>query len=864
MKHLCLFLSAALLWACSSSEDTPVTPQIDITSPELPQVLSDNGGAASLSFTANGTWTAQADQSWCSVSPSQGEAGSYTLQISASANTDYDERNTKVIITCGTIKKEITITQKQKDAILLTSSKVEMKAEGGEISIELKSNVQYNYEIAEKDKEWIKSKPNTNTRGLTTSTLLFTTDENTGTDKREGHITISYGELSEEVTIYQEGMTSNIVLTQNEYTVSDAGEDILIELKSNVDYKMELPDVNWISEAKTRAMSSYSHRITIAPNEEYDLREAYITFINSENGVSEQVHIVQVQKDAIIVARNEYTLDYQASTLNFEVDTNVELSVESSATWIKQVKTRGLHTETLNFTIEENESEETREGVITVKNGEVKQEIKVSQKHQSLLSISQENFTVDANGGEIKFDVTSTSEYEIQKLDIDWIKEITKTKATTHTHTFSIAANESTEKREAIIVLKNISKGESKNVTVTQAGKGPYIIINPANYKIGSTGGEVAIKVESNIEYQLVTLADGSSSFFTIEKEPVNGVHYITFSANDSYYARNFHIYFAAKDPNLRVTATAVVEQDGKEDLNYYGDEKYTFSYNGGQFTVNFGTNVDLAIEYSADWMKQAAATSRSEYHDAKLTFDISANPLSETRHGIITLQYGNLKQEIAIIQGGAPIEKAGHYAIDLGLSIKWAIQNMGASKPEDDGILYGWADPTGEHTNHYTGEIVKDVQGNEEWKWMSPLYGGINPPANICGSDLDIANVQWRNGWRMPSQTDFEELKEKCQQNLIYSSGLEFIGPNGNRIFFPFCGWREGTEHQQYPDNFLVGDYWTGNCEDMNANWAGRKPMYYGIDFRVQNRTVSYTSQYTYFNSAYRSEGRAIRPVIE
>ena len=35
--------------------------------------------------------------------------------------------------------------------------------------------------------------------------------------------------------------------------------------------------------------------------------------------------------------------------------------------------------------------------------------------------------------------------------------------------------------------------------------------------------------------------------------------------------------------------------------------------------------------------------------------------------------------------------------AVDLGLSVRWAACNMGASAPHEAGGLYGWADPTGQ-----------------------------------------------------------------------------------------------------------------------------------------------------------------------
>ena len=46
------------------------------------------------------------------------------------------------------------------------------------------------------------------------------------------------------------------------------------------------------------------------------------------------------------------------------------------------------------------------------------------------------------------------------------------------------------------------------------------------------------------------------------------------------------------------------------------------------------------------------------------------------------------------------PIPNLPAQPIDLGLSVKWASWNVGASSPEDYGGLYGWADPTGNNTS--------------------------------------------------------------------------------------------------------------------------------------------------------------------
>lgn len=500
MKHFCLILATLLLWNCSSGEDAPEAPKIEITDTNLLQALPAESGTGFICFSTNGAWSVQTDQNWISASPSQGEAGNHTLQITADENTQYDERNAKLTISCGTVQEEFTITQKQKDALLLTSSKVEINADGGEFIVEVKSNVQFTYEIEKSAKTWLRFQDNTNTRGLVTSALLFSADENMGTDRREGTITIHYGDLSEEVKIYQEGIVPSILLTQNEYTVPDAGTDIQIELKSNVDYQMELPDVNWISEVKTRAMSSYTHYITIAPNKEYNSREAYITFTDHKNGIVEKVHIVQMQKDAIIVARNEYDLDYQANVLSFDVETNVELNVEANADWIKQVQTRGMHTETLNFNIDENSGEDVREGVIAVSNGKVKQEVRIRQAPKPVFEITQKEFMVESCGKTIDIEIKSNIAYRIQLPEnTDWITQTPTRAATLNTEHFIIAANESHDNRKAEIVFFNTDYGIAERISVTQMQK-DAIVLAKNEYIVGSKGGDFSLTVSTNVE----------------------------------------------------------------------------------------------------------------------------------------------------------------------------------------------------------------------------------------------------------------------------------------------------------------------------------------------------------------------------
>ena len=51
--------------------------------------------------------------------------------------------------------------------------------------------------------------------------------------------------MIETVHVYQTG-GGTILLTKNEYPVSDKGETIAVELKSNCEFEVKMPNVDWI------------------------------------------------------------------------------------------------------------------------------------------------------------------------------------------------------------------------------------------------------------------------------------------------------------------------------------------------------------------------------------------------------------------------------------------------------------------------------------------------------------------------------------------------------------------------------------------------------------------------------------------
>lgn len=401
MKKLWFFLAmfVCVLASCSDGgSDEPSTPtpkpeevktEITIDSGIVTNGLSFDAeaGEKSLSFSVNANWTLSiasttSGATWCKASATSGSKGSANVKFTVNENTSYDDRSVSITIKAGTVSKTFTITQKGADAMLVTTTKYEVAQEGGKIEVEVKANVEYQMAISETSKNWITS-AESKSRALKTTKHTFTIAENEEAEKREGEITFKSGDKVETVKVYQAG-GAIILLTKDEYTVSDAGETISVDIKSNVEFGVQMPDVDWITdEATGRGMSSHTLKYVVAPNEGYDSRFAEIIFYDKNSDLKDTLKVIQAQKDAIIVSKKEYEVEAEGETIELKLSSNVDFEVTMpEVDWIEQVSSRTITEHTLYFKIDENIGEDDRSAEIIFKDktSDLSDTIKINQK----------------------------------------------------------------------------------------------------------------------------------------------------------------------------------------------------------------------------------------------------------------------------------------------------------------------------------------------------------------------------------------------------------------------------------------------------------------------------------------------------
>ena len=127
-----------------------------------------------------------------------------------------------------------------------------------------------------------------------------------------------------------------------------------------------------------------------------------------------------------------------------------------------------------------------------------------------------------------------------------------------------------------------------------------------------------------------------------------------------------------------------------------------------------------------------------------------------------------------------------GHDYIDLGLSVKWATCNIGATTPEDYGDYFAWGETNTKST----------------YSLDTYTYTDNKPVLDLAD---DAANANWGGSWRMPTDAEWQELRDNCTwtwTTLNGINGVEVKGSNGNAIFLPAAGFRSSN------DVFYTGHY--------------------------------------------------------
>lgn len=275
----------------NSTAKIPITQKgLGSIFPETDVIVDET---ASVSFKPFADWTLEltdtkAAPSWLEVSPTSGSAGTAELTItSLEDNISGQDRNALIKITIGSSLYYITVTQKPTDAILESKDRIEIGPEGGDESVIVTANMDYEVVISE---PWISR---IITKAPVERTENFSIAPNTNEEKREGMIIFKGSVKSDTVTVYQ-AQRDVLILSEDHLSFAYTGGTKSVSLRSNIEYDITIPESpEWLRIVTQSSARTDQFHIEADNNDGASVRNAIIIFKDLNSPLSDTLFITQ-------------------------------------------------------------------------------------------------------------------------------------------------------------------------------------------------------------------------------------------------------------------------------------------------------------------------------------------------------------------------------------------------------------------------------------------------------------------------------------------------------------------------------------------------------------------------------------------
>jgi hypothetical protein len=307
------------------------------------------------------------------------------------------------------------------------------------------------------------------------------------------------------------------------------------------------------------------------------------------------------------------------------------------------------------------------------------------------LTVNPSNRDVGPAAGSTTFDVSSNVSWTVTE-SVSWLSVTPITGSGDGVLTVNYDQNTSVNARVGTITVSG--GGITRNVTVTQAGVTPELIVTPANRNVGSDAGQTTFDVTSNISW------DVSESVSWLTVTPTSGtgddVLTVNYDQNTSVNARVGTITVSGEGITRNVTVT----QAGITPVLTVVPSNQDVSNLAGQTTYNVTSNIYWIVNENENWL---TVSPDSGYGDGLLTVNYDENTTLNTRIGTITVSGSGISRDVTLTQSG------------VGGELFVTPQNRDVSKT------------AGQTTFDVTSNLTWNVSESEDWLVVSPMTGSGN-----------------------------------------------------------------------------------------------------------------------------------------
>ncbi|MCR4910490.1 MAG: Ig-like domain-containing protein [Bacteroidales bacterium] len=870
-KFLCAILAAAVLFNACDEIQIPASLEFPEESLEyfthginFSATSAEGTLTVKVSFFSSLSWSANIEDaegqpvSWLTVSPSSGQAGQTEITVTAQDNTSEQPRSAKISITCGNISQSAHVTQEGLPAtptVTVELDKTSAQMAVGQ-TLELIATV-----LPEQEAVWISSNERVATVAGEHRVAVDGTYMNVGTvtalSEGETIITAKVGsvEATCKITVGKAGddkvEATSITLNKTELTITTGLSEQLeiIEIlpenvtERNAFWESSNPEVAVVipRDDVVDGISYKGGRVTGR-----DPGEAVITAYLGSAKASCKVTVVsggggEATIESLVIEPAPVTLAIDEEKLLTAViqPSDAKVTVEWKCDKPEvvalgsisdtQAKVQGLAEGKATVTAHAGGKTATCEVTVTggtttiavtsITLDHTQLDMTVGQKAKLVATVYPE----DATNKTLNWSVRDN-----RIVSVDANGELTAKSAGTTTVT--------------VISVMNPSVMASCEVTVTAGGGGSStlnrVYIDPSSVTLALNG-----------EQNLTLVLDPADADVTIYWESSNSsIAKVQMTSKTTAKVQGLAVGQAtltAHAGDLTATCDVTVQSSGSS----VPVESVTL--NKHELELSVGQQFQLVATVLPENATEKGVVWSSNVQSSKLYIDTNGMVTGlEACEATVTVRckdnayiYDTCK--ITVTGGGS--SGTDEEAVDLGLpsGLKWRSMNVGASKPEDYGNYYAWAETSPKSSyssSNYKYPSTSYSDGITIYKKYDTTPGGDGK--TVLEAEDDAATANLGNGWRMPTFKEFKELRENCTWTWKTQNGVNgalVTGPNGKSIFLPAAGWYDKTT---LTGKTTYGSYWTATGDGGTAN------------------AVDFANGYLDKALVPRCEGRSVRPV--
>lgn len=507
MKQLKYFMFVAAMALAIVGCRKPVEVSFD----KATQEIDAQGGSIELALKSNGEWTIAQTEGWIMVSPMSG-SGDATILLTVAPNKTSVSRSAEIKATTKDNTATMTLSQNASQDpdpepdpepdpgpqyyINVDPQAIQCSAEGGEFTVEVSSNIEWEVTTP----QWVTSSM---TSGANDATLTLTISPIEGDEisSREGEVVISgLDSISAKIIVVQNVLpTPGIELMPKILDFGSAGDTKTVTVTTEDNWVAAI-EADWVTLNQTAGQGDTEISVTVGENPLYVERQTMVIF-TTLGGVQALLTVRQeasVDPHFLEVSPLEFQFDKNGGEKEISVGCNTNWEFELNCDWLSLSQPSGTGNATVILSAEPNPYIESRTIVFYIKSGELNAELTVTQApgdEPLYADFELDTLFVPVNGGIQHVQLTSNTTWQLQASE--WISLLTNSGEGNASCGFVVDINSGYDERVGYLNVVHNGQ-ELGTLVILQEGWVDILETDITQLDVHPEGGEFEIQVSAN------------------------------------------------------------------------------------------------------------------------------------------------------------------------------------------------------------------------------------------------------------------------------------------------------------------------------------------------------------------------------